>query len=105
MLARPTARRGVWADPLSRASVETYFRKVKSQLALPFVLEFRLARYLSSLASAFALLMWGVPSTPESIFNTVFSLVCDNVTWPHCEAVCKRISAFAGLCECGTVEG
>ena len=65
----------------------------------------RLTRYLSSLALAFALLMWGVPSTPESIFNTGFSLMCVNVTWPHCEAVCKRISAFAGLCECGTVEG
>ena len=55
--------------------------------------------------SALTLFMWGVPSTPESIFNTVFSLMCVNVTWPHCEAVCKRISAFAGLCECSTVEG
>lgn len=69
--------------------------KVKSQPELPFVLEFRLAKYLSSLALALAfalaLLMWGVPSTPESIFNTGFSLMRVNVTWPHCEAVCKRI--------------
>ena len=48
--------------------------------------------------SAFVLLMRGVPSTPESIFNTVFSFMCYNVSWPHCEAVCKRISAFAVLC-------
>ena len=53
---------------------------------------------------SFDLVYVGVPSTPESIFSTVFSLMCVNVTWPHCEAVCKRISAFAGLCEC-TVEG
>lgn len=46
---------------------------------------------------SFDLVYVGVPSTPESIFNTGFSLMCDNVTWPHCEAVYKRISAFAGL--------
>ena len=74
-----------------------------------FRLVLRLAKYLSSLALAFfsalTLFMWGVPSTPESSFNPGFSLMCVNVSRPQNEAVCKRISAFAGLCECSTVEG
>ena len=54
---------------------------------------------------SFDLVYVGVPSTPESSFNTGFSLMCVNVSRPQNEAVCKRISAFASLCECSTVEG
>ena len=66
----------------------------------PIFIQFGLGLFLG-----FRLINVGVPSTPESIFNAGFSWMCVNVTWPHCEAVYKRISAFAGLCECSTVEG
>ena len=64
-----------------------------------------LGQIFIQLGLGFRLINVGVPSRPESIFNAGFSLMCVNVTWPHCEAVCKRISALLGLCECGTVEG
>ena len=64
-----------------------------------------LGQVFVELGLGFFLFMRGVPSRPESSFNAGFSLMRVNVSRPHCEAVCKRISAFAGLCECSTVEG
>ena len=70
-----------------------------------FRLGIALGQVFIELGLGFRLVYVGVPSTPESSFNAGFSLMRANVTWPHCEAVCKRISAFAGLCERRTVEG
>ena len=72
---------GCWRDPLPTGeygqAIEPRQHRDLLQERQITVCVLRLDKYLPSLAlaffSAFTLLVWGVPSTPESIFNTVFS--------------------------------